>query len=254
MVATCNRLEIYAEVDRFHGSMEEVSRLLVERSGESSGVAGAAPLRPLRRGAVAHLFHVAVRARLDGRRRGPDPRPDPRRPARRPGARHGRPRAELPVPAGAPGRQAGARRDRHRPRGAVDGPARPLAVLPRPTPPTRSATSASSSSARAPWPRWRRRPSPGSARPGSPWSTGRAEARRRLAVEHGAEALPLTDLEDALADADVVITCAGATGLLVTRDMVETALSGRPADRRGLLVVDLALPHDVEPTVPTSPA
>ena len=24
VIATCNRLEIYAEVDRFHGSMEEV--------------------------------------------------------------------------------------------------------------------------------------------------------------------------------------------------------------------------------------
>ena len=31
VIATCNRLEIYADVDRFHGSVEELSGLLVER-------------------------------------------------------------------------------------------------------------------------------------------------------------------------------------------------------------------------------
>ena len=28
VVATCNRIEIYAEVDRFHGSVEDLTRLL----------------------------------------------------------------------------------------------------------------------------------------------------------------------------------------------------------------------------------
>ena len=32
-IATCNRLEIYSEVDRFHGSVEQLSRLLVGRAG-----------------------------------------------------------------------------------------------------------------------------------------------------------------------------------------------------------------------------
>ena len=32
VIATCNRVEIYADVDRFHGSVEEVSRLLVDRA------------------------------------------------------------------------------------------------------------------------------------------------------------------------------------------------------------------------------
>ena len=36
VIATCNRLEIYTEVDRFHGSIEQLSRLLVERAGEST--------------------------------------------------------------------------------------------------------------------------------------------------------------------------------------------------------------------------
>ena len=36
VISTCNRLEIYADVDRFHGSVEELSTLLVERAGEST--------------------------------------------------------------------------------------------------------------------------------------------------------------------------------------------------------------------------
>ncbi len=42
-----------------------------------------------------------------------------------------------------------------------------------------------------------------------------------------------------------MITCTGATGLLVTRAMVAPPGGDRAADR--WLVVDLALPHDVEP-------
>ena len=60
VLATCNRVEIYAEVDRFHGSVEEVSRLLVERAG---AVAPRAMLPHLYvhydDGAVSHLFSVA---------------------------------------------------------------------------------------------------------------------------------------------------------------------------------------------------
>ena len=79
VIATCNRLEVYADVDRFHGSMEEVSRLLVERSGEATDALVAAPLRPLRRRRGGAPVPRRLGTRLDGRRRGPDPRPDPRR-------------------------------------------------------------------------------------------------------------------------------------------------------------------------------
>ena len=60
VIATCNRLEVYADVDRFHGSVEEVSRLLVERAGESDR--GPAPHLYVHYddGAVSHLFHVAA--------------------------------------------------------------------------------------------------------------------------------------------------------------------------------------------------
>ena len=59
VIATCNRLEIYADVDRFHGSMEEVSRLLVERSGELTEAMVPHLYVHYDDGAVSHLFHVA---------------------------------------------------------------------------------------------------------------------------------------------------------------------------------------------------
>src|SRR5689334_15058566 len=60
VIATCNRLEIYADVDRFHGSVEEVSRLLVERAGDSTEAILPHLYVHYDDGAVSHLFHVAA--------------------------------------------------------------------------------------------------------------------------------------------------------------------------------------------------
>ena len=128
VIATCNRVEIYTEVDRFHGSVESLSRLLVERRRRGDRGDAAAPLRPLRRRRRLAPVPRRGRARLDGRRRGPDPRPDPRGAPARPGAGHRRPRAQRAVPAGAAGRQALPRRDRHRPGRAVAGERRARAL------------------------------------------------------------------------------------------------------------------------------
>jgi glutamyl-tRNA reductase len=50
--------------------------------------------------------------------------------------------------------------------------------------------------------------------------------------------------------ADVVISCTGAAGQVITRDMVSAAVSARTlAGRPGpLVVVDLAMPRDVDPS------
>ena len=70
----------------------------------------------------------------------------------------------------------------------------------------------------------------------------------RLAVRVGGHAVALADLGPALAAADVVISCTGAAGPVITRDPVSAAVSGRT--RRGpLVIVDLAMPRDVEPAV-----
>jgi glutamyl-tRNA reductase len=67
----------------------------------------------------------------------------------------------------------------------------------------------------------------------------------RLAREYGARPAPLGDLAVELGSAEVVLTCTGATGVLITRDMLASA---RPDDRP-VTVIDLALPHDVDPAV-----
>jgi glutamyl-tRNA reductase len=71
------------------------------------------------------------------------------------------------------------------------------------------------------------------------------ERAERLAQEYAGRAAALADLPAVLAGADVVIACAGAAGLLVSRGMVEASRT----DDRPLVFVDLALPHDVDPAV-----
>jgi len=70
-----------------------------------------------------------------------------------------------------------------------------------------------------------------------------AERADRLAESLDGRAIGLGELGAAIADADVVISSTGATGLVV-----EAALIGTRADRP-LMVLDLAMPRDVDPAV-----
>jgi glutamyl-tRNA reductase len=72
----------------------------------------------------------------------------------------------------------------------------------------------------------------------------------RLAGEHDAVPAGLEALPQALATADVVIACTGATGVIVTHEMLARAREGA---ERPLAVIDIALPHDVEPSVADLP-
>jgi len=72
---------------------------------------------------------------------------------------------------------------------------------------------------------------------------------RRLAASVWGSAADLGDLPAAIAAADLVISCTGATGLVITADMITDALGLRsPADSedRPLILLDLALPRDVD--------
>jgi glutamyl-tRNA reductase len=73
----------------------------------------------------------------------------------------------------------------------------------------------------------------------------------RLAESVGGRSAPLADLPAELAAADVLVTCTGATGLVVHTDVVAAAMAAR--DGRALAVVDLALPRDVDPGVAALP-
>jgi glutamyl-tRNA reductase len=71
---------------------------------------------------------------------------------------------------------------------------------------------------------------------------------RQLAQTAGGTSADLAGLPGLLAEADLVISCTGAPGSVITTDMVATALAAR--SRPGpLVLLDLALPRDVEPGV-----
>jgi glutamyl-tRNA reductase len=70
----------------------------------------------------------------------------------------------------------------------------------------------------------------------------------RLAARVGGHAVALADLGPALATADLIISCTGAAGYVITRDLVSAALARRTAENP-LVVLDLAMPRDVEPAV-----
>jgi glutamyl-tRNA reductase len=81
--------------------------------------------------------------------------------------------------------------------------------------------------------------------------TNRTQARaQQLAASVSGSTASLADLPAALAGADLVISCTGATGLVITAGMVSTALrlraGGVGAGPRPLVLLDLALPHDVD--------
>lgn len=72
-----------------------------------------------------------------------------------------------------------------------------------------------------------------------------SEKSQAVATERGIKAVELEDLSSALADADLVITATGAHGYTIDFGMVENAMAHRTGDR--IVLVDLALPHDVDP-------
>jgi glutamyl-tRNA reductase len=74
-----------------------------------------------------------------------------------------------------------------------------------------------------------------------------------LAHALGGRAESIDVLQENLGSVDVVMTCAGTRGELVTADMVRAALAGRPADRGELVVLDLAVPHDVDRSIADIP-
>jgi glutamyl-tRNA reductase len=74
----------------------------------------------------------------------------------------------------------------------------------------------------------------------------------RLAASVGGTTADFARLPEAIAGADLVISCTGSAGLVITADMVEAALAAR-AGRRPLVLLDLAMPRDVDTSVAGRP-
>ena len=217
VVATCNRLEVYADVDRFHGSVEELSGLLVERAGRADrGRCSPHLYVHYDDGAVSHLFHVAAGPRLDGRRREPDPRP---------GARGAAPAARRPAPSARRSTRCSSRpcgsASACTPRPTSTAPRRPSvgAALDRADrrdgSPAVACVVVGAGSMAAPGRRHARAPR---APPTSSSSTAPPTAPAASPPSTASRAAALAELAAEVAAADVVVACTGATGVLVDAD------------------------------------
>jgi glutamyl-tRNA reductase len=73
------------------------------------------------------------------------------------------------------------------------------------------------------------------------------ERARNLAGKFGGYAVPLSELEGTLPEADILITSTAAPEAIVTVNMVKAAMKTRK--RKPVFAVDIAVPRDIEPGV-----
>lgn len=235
VIATCNRLEVYSEVDRFHGSVEQLSRLLVERSGVR--VEDVLPHLYVHYddGAVSHLFKVA--AGLDSMAVGEGQILGQTRAALQLGQELGtvgpalntlfqqalrvgkRSHAETDIDKAAPSLVSASLERARATVGDVSG--LRVVVLGAGAMAGLATATVSRLGARE-----------------IVVVNRTPERAERLAAEYGGRAAALADIAIEVAQADVVIACAGARSVLVTPQMVGT---------RPVALIDLALPHDIDP-------
>jgi glutamyl-tRNA reductase len=240
VVATCNRMEVYAAVDRFHGSVEGLSQLLLAPAQES--VEALLPHLYIHYddGAVSHLFQVA--AGLDSMAVGEAQILGQTREALALGQELGsvgptlntlfqqalrvgkRAHAETGIDRAAP-TLVSAALDR-----AVDDVAGCRVVV----------VGAGGMAGLAVATVVRR----GAAEVVVVNRT--PERAERLAGEYAARWAPMSALAAEIAGADIVVACAGAAGVLISREVAAAAAGP-------LAMVDLALPHDIDPSVAELP-
>ncbi len=246
VLSTCNRTEVYAGVDRFHGSVETISRLIGERAGHQPEDVLEHLYVHYDDGAVSHLFNVA--AGLDSMVLGESQILGQTREALRVGQDAGtvgpslnalfqqalrvgkRSHAETDIDRVAPSLVSAALTRAAEHVGDLAG--KHVVVVGAGS--IASLTVATASRAGA----------------ASIVVANRTPERAvRLAVQYDARAIPLDELRNGNEPVDVLVSCTGAAGILVDAD----AVSARRVDDRPLAVIDLALPRDVDPAVAELP-
>lgn len=77
------------------------------------------------------------------------------------------------------------------------------------------------------------------------------EKAERLVAEVGGRARELTPriMAEEIADADLIVSCTGARAVVVGRDDIVAGLAQNPKGAANKAFVDLALPHDIDPSV-----
>jgi glutamyl-tRNA reductase len=241
VLATCNRVEIYAEVDRFHGSVEDLTALLVETSELDPETVLAAVYVHYDDAAVAHLFTVATgldsmvvgEAQIlgqvkDALNRGQ--RDDTVGPVLnslfQQALRVGK-RAHAETGIDTAGQSLVSV--------ALDAAEAELGTLGD----ARVCIVGAGSMAALAVASVRRR----GARHVTVASRSRAKAQH-LAESASGRGTDLEHLVDCLSDADLVLSCTGASEALLSAEDVRNAVRGR---REPLVLLDLALPHDIDP-------
>jgi glutamyl-tRNA reductase len=246
-LATCNRVEVYAEVDRFHGSVETVSRMLCERADQAPEEIVPHLYVHYDDGAVSHLFSVA--SGLDSMVVGEGQILGQTRDALRIGQESGtigpalnvlfqqalrvgkRAHAETDIDSAAPSLVTAALERATEHIGPVAG--KRVVVV---------GAGAMASLAVATVSRL------GAA---DIAIANRTDAHAaRLAQQYDGRVAALTDLEAEIASAHVLISCTGAAGVVLPLAQVAAA---RAHATDPLAVLDLALPHDVDPAVAELP-
>ena len=112
LLSTCNRTEVYAVTERFHGAYADIRDFFCDLAGLAPDELALHLVSQYDEEAATHLFEVAAGLRLGRAGRVRDPRPGPRRVDAGPAGGHAPRLAEPALPAGARGRQAGAVGDR----------------------------------------------------------------------------------------------------------------------------------------------
>jgi glutamyl-tRNA reductase len=262
VVSTCNRVEVYADVDRFHAGVTAICELLARHCGVPSPELTQYLYVHYEDRAVSHL--LAVAAGLDSMVVGEDQILGQVRSAVKLAAEHGtagRVLGELGRLALRTGKRARAETAIGRAgfsllSAAVELAAARLGPLRPGEDPLAGrdvlVVGAGSMSGLA---------TATAARSGAASITVANRTRKhaeRLAASVSTVTTTVTGLADlpaAITAADVVISCTGAAGQVITGDMVSAALAAREAeaDRGTLVIMDLAMPRDVEPAVAALP-
>lgn len=239
IVSTCNRVEIYVETDRFHGSVDEISSILAEHAQLSRDEFAANAYIHYDEAVVAHLFTVA--AGLDSMVVGESQILGQVRSAlhaaqsegtvgtmlntlfqqalrvgKRGHAETGIDRLGASVVSEAYDLAAGAMMGAHKQflvvgAGSMAGLA--VATLLRRDVRANQITVVNRTRFRA----------------------------DQLASTHGVKVADWSEIDGCLANSDVLISCTGANGIVFDRDLIKDAVQGR-----SFAIIDLALPHDVD--------
>ncbi|GIH76312.1 glutamyl-tRNA reductase [Planobispora longispora] len=237
VVSTCNRVEVYAVVDRFHAAVNEISELLSVHSGVPKEQLSSHLYVHYEDQAVEHLFSVG--AGLDSMVVGEGQILGQVRQALRLGQERGTLGAtlnELVQQALRVGKRAHAETGIDRAGASLVGVGLTLAERTLGQVRGRRALVVGAGSMSALSAATLQR-----AGVSDIVVVNRTHERAvRLAQTVGGRAAPFSDLAAELAEADLVISCTGATDVVITADMVTP---------REMFLLDLALPHDVDPAV-----